>query len=86
MYKLNYYKKQTECLSCKEQNYKYLGMSEFFRLKKDALHYLFDTVQNEYKDMGYRTEMRLGSLYCYKSNKTAQGDREITEILIKVEK
>lgn len=86
MYKLNYYSKQTESLSNKEQNYKYLGMGEFFRLRKNALHYLFDIVQNEYRDMGYATEMRRGSLYCYKSNKTAQGDREITEILIKVEK
>jgi hypothetical protein len=86
MYKLNYYSKQTESLSNKEQNYEYLGMGEFFRLRKNALHYLFDIVQNEYRAMGFTTEVRVGSLYCYKSEKTAQGDRKVIEILIKVEK
>lgn len=86
MYKLNYYCKQTESLSSKEQNYEYLGMGEFFRLRRDALHYLFDIARNEYKAMGFTTETRVGSLYCYKNEKTAQGDRKITEILIKVEK
>lgn len=86
MYKLNYYSKQTESLSSKEQNYEYLGMGEFFRLRRNAIHYLFDIVQNEYKAMGFATEVRVGSLYCYKSEKTAQGDRKVTEILIKVER
>lgn len=86
MYKLNYYKKQTESLSSKKVNYEYLGMGEFFRLRRNALHYLFDIVQNEYKSMGFTTEVRVGSLYCYKNDKTAQGDREMIEILIKVEK
>ena len=86
MYKLNYYVKHTESLTSKEQDYEYLGTGEFFRLRRNALHYLFDIVQNEYKEMGYATEVRAGSIYCYKSEKTAQGDRKITEILIKVEK
>ena len=86
MYKLNYYVKHTESLTSKEQDYEYLGTGEFFRLRRNALHYLFDIVQNEYKEMGYATEVRVGSIYCYKSEKTAQGDRKITEILIKVEK
>ena len=86
MYKLNYYRKQTENSTSKEQEYEYLGMGEFFRLRKNALHYLFEIVQNEYREMGYATEVRVGSIYCYKSEKTAEGKREITEILIKVEK
>ena len=86
MYKLNYYVKITEGLSSKEQNYKYLGMGESLRLRKNALHYLFDIVQIEYRAMGYATETRVGSLYCYKSDKTTQGDRRIMEMLIKVEK
>lgn len=85
MYKLNYYVKHTEGLTSKEQNYEYLGMGEFFRLRRNALHYLFDIVQNEYKAMGYATEVRVGSIYCYKSEKTAQGDRKIIEMLIKIE-
>lgn len=86
MYKLNYYNKQTKSLSSKEQNYEYLGMGESFRLRKNAIHYLFDIVQNEYKAAGFTTEVRTGSLYCYRSDKSAQGDREIIEVLIKVEK
>lgn len=86
MYKLNYYSKITEGLASKEQEYEYLGMGEFFRLRRNALHYLYEIVQNEYISMGYSTEKRVGSLYCYKSEKTAEGDRRIKEILIKVEK
>ena len=61
-------------------------MGEFFRLRRNALHYLFDIVQNEYRERGYATEVRVGSLYCYKSDKTDKGNRKIIEILIKVEK
>ena len=86
MYKLNYYSKITEGLASKEQEYEYLGTGELFRLRRNALHYLFEIVQGEYNAMGYATEKRVGSLYCYKSKKTTEGDRKITEILIKVEK
>lgn len=86
MYKLNYYSKLTEGLASKEQEFEYAGMGESFRLRRNALHYLFDIVQNEYNSMGYATERRVGSLYCYKSEKTAEGDRKVMEILIKVEK
>lgn len=86
MYKLNYYCKITEELANKEQEFEYLGMGEGFRLRRDALHYLFETVQSEYISMGYTIEKRVGGLYGYKSEKTTEGDRKITEILIKVEK
>lgn len=86
MYKLNYYKKSMTDNGEKGEVFNYLGMGEFFRLRRNALHYLFDVVQSEYKGNGYETEVRVGSLYCYKSEKTADGKREITEILIKVEK
>lgn len=86
MYKLNYYSKLTEGLASKEQNFEYTGTGESFRLRRNALHYLFEIVQNEYNAMGYATEKRVGSLYCYKSEKTAEGDRRVIEILIKVEK
>lgn len=86
MYKLNYYSKLTEGLASKEQNFEYTGTGEKFRLRRDALHYLFDIVQNEYRAMNYGTEKRVGSLYCYKSEKTAEGDRRVIEILIKIEK
>lgn len=86
MYKLNYYSKITTSLASKEQNFEYTGTGETFRLRRNAVHYLFDIVQNEYKAMDYATEKRVGSLYCYKSEKTAEGDRKVIEILIKVEK
>lgn len=86
MYKLNYYSKLTEGLANKEQDFEYKGTGETFRLRRNALHYLFDIVQSEYRAMDYATEKRVGSLYCYKSEKTAEGNRKVTEILIKIEK
>ena len=86
MYKLNYYGRSITDNKNKEQKFEYFGMGEFFRLRKNALHYLFDIVQSEYRERGYATEVRVGSLYCYKSDKNAQRDRKIIEILIKVEK
>ena len=81
MYKLNYYSKLAE-----EQKFEYNGEGETFRLRKNALNYLFDIVQSEYRAIGYATEKRVGSLYCYKSIKTAEGNRKVIELLIKVEK
>lgn len=86
MYKLNYYSKVTEDNERKEQEFEYLGMGEFFRLRRNALHYLYDIVQSDYRAMNYATEKRVGSLYCYKSEKTAEGKRRVMEILIKIEK
>lgn len=86
MYKLNNYVKHSKNLSSKDKNYEYLGMTEFFRLRKNALHYLFEIVQSDYRKKGWTTEVGVGCLHCYKSKKTADEEREITEILIKVEK
>lgn len=86
MYKLNYYSKSIADNASEEQKFKYNGEGETFRLRKDALNYLFDIVQSEYRELGYATENRVGSLYVYKSVKMAEGNRKIIEILIKVEK
>lgn len=86
MYKLNYYSKSIADNAKEEQKFEYNGEGETFRLRRNALHYLFDIVQSEYRERGYATEKRVGSLYCYKSVKTAEGNRKIIEILIKVEK
>ena len=86
MYKLNYYARSITDNENKEQKFEYFGMGEFFRLRRNALHYLFDIVQSEYKERGYATEVRVGSLYCYKSDKTDKRNRKIIEILIKVER
>jgi hypothetical protein len=86
MYKLNYYRRSIVDNANKGLTFEYVDMGESFRLRRNALHYLFDIVQSEYKERGYATEIRVGSLYCYKSEKTAEGNRKITEMLIKVEK
>lgn len=86
MYKLNYYCKSITDNENKEQKFEHNAEGETFRLRRNALHYLFDIVQREYRERGYATEKRVGSLYCYKSIKTAEGNRKIIEILIKVEK
>jgi len=86
MYKLNYYGRLIADNANEEQKFEYNGKGETFRLRRNALLYLFDIVQNEYRERGYATEKRVGSLYCYKSIKTAEGNRKIMEILIKVEK
>ena len=86
MYKLNYYSKSITDNTNKEQKFEYNGEGETFRLRRNAINYLFDIVQSEYRERGYATEKRVGSLYCYKSVKTAEGNRKIIEILIKVEK
>lgn len=86
MYKLNYYRKSVADNANKEQKFEYLGMGESFRLRRAALHYLYEIVQSEYRENGYATEVKAGSLYCYKSEKTDEGNRKVTEILIKIEK
>lgn len=83
MYKLNYYGKST---AENGETYKYQIEGECFRLRRNAIHYLFDIVQSDYREKGYATEKRVGSLYCYKSEKTNGRDRKITEIIIKAEK
>ena len=82
MYKLNYYGRSIADNADKEQKFEYFGMGEFFRLRRNALHYLFDIVQNEYKERGYATEVRVGSLYCYKSTKGRKGINLCAQIVI----
>ena len=82
MYTLVYRKKETEGSNISESAF----ARGDFRLKKNALHYLWEIVQNEYRETGYATEEKVGGLYCYKSSKNAQGERMITEEWIKVEK
>lgn len=56
-----------------------------FRLRKNALHYLREIVQSDYREQGYATEEKVGGIFCYKSEKITTG-RKIEEITIKVEK
>ena len=83
MYKLNYYGKS---IAENGETFKYQIEGECFRLRRNALRYLFDLVQSDYREKGYNTEERSGSLLCYKSEKTNEDNRKISEIVIKVEK
>ena len=60
--------------------------SEKFRLRRNALHYLLEIVQSDYRKDGYGTEQIVGGINCYKSKKTDNGGRRIIEVTIKVEK
>lgn len=82
MYQIVYYYKETEGRKVVEREYH----SDEFRLRRNALHYVLDVVQNDYREDGYGTEPKVGGIFCYKSEKTDKGDRKVIEVLIKVEK
>ena len=83
MYTLVYYYKETTDSKVVERVYQY---ADEFRLRRTALHYLLDIVQNDYREDGYETEVRVGSIYCYKSKRVSENERKRIEVLIKVEK
>ena len=82
MYKVVHYYKETIGKAIK------LDMVEGdeFRLRRNALHYILDIIQNDYREDGWGTEPIVGGINCYKSEKTEEGDRKIMEVRIKVEK
>lgn len=82
MYQLVYYYKETTGSEVIEREYN----SNEFRLRRNAIHFLLDIVQSEYREDGYGTEQIKGGINCYKSEKTDSGERKIIEITIKVEK
>ena len=83
MYTLNYYVTETKGTEVTEREYHY---SDEYRLRRNALHYLREIVQSDYRERGYATSLFVGGLYCIKSEKTDKGERKTTEIRIKVEK
>lgn len=82
MYQVVYYYKETLSTTVKET----VVEGNEFRLRRNALHYIFDIIQNDYREDGWGTEPIVGGINCYKSEKTESGERKITEIRIKVEK
>lgn len=82
MYQLVYYYRETTGSEVIEKEYT-IGK---FRLRRNALHYLFNIIQSEYRVNDYGTEQFVGGINCYKSEKTDNGDRKRIEITIKVEK
>lgn len=86
MYQIVYYIKTTNGLSYKEQEYSRHETAGAFRLRRNALHYVIEILKQDYIEQGFAADQIVGGIYCYKSEKTAQGDRKITEIMVKVEK
>ena len=86
MYQLVYYYKETTFTSTFSTGFEREYHSDEFRLRRNALHYLLDIVQSEYRAEGYGTEQIVGGINCYKSKKTENGDKKIIEVKIKVEK
>lgn len=82
MYQLVYYHRETTGSEVIEREYH----NEEFRLRRNALHYLIEIVQSDYREEGYGTEQIVGGINCYKSEKTDDGKRKIIEVTIKVEK
>lgn len=83
MYKIIENQKVTNGTKVCEQAFQYmLGI----RLRKNALHYVREIMQNDYREKGYATEPIVGGIFCYKSIKDPKGNRIITEIEVKVEK
>lgn len=82
MYQLVHYYRETTGSEIIEREYH----SNEFRLRKNALHYLREIVQSEYREEDFGTEQIVGGINCYKSEKTDSGERKIIEMKIKVEK
>lgn len=82
MYQLVYYYRETTGSEIIEREYH----NNEFRLRKNALHYLREIIQSEYREEDFGTEEIVGGINCYKSEKTDSGERKIIEITIKVKK
>ena len=83
MYKIvHYYKEMVAGKSVKEEVVK----GDEFRLRRNALHYILDIVQSDYREEGWGTEPIVGGINCYKSEKLENGSHKIMIVRVKVEK
>lgn len=82
MYRVLYYYKETIGKTVEEK----VIEGADFRLRKNALHYVIDICQSDFREDGYGTEQIVGGINCYKSEKLESGDRKIMEVRVKVEK
>ena len=58
-----------------------------FRLKRNAVHYVRETVQNDFRREGYATELiAKGGISCFKSEITSEGNRNEIEFTIEVKR
>ena len=83
MYAIIYYYKETGDQAVIEKEY---HRGEVFRLRGNALHYVLNIVQSEYRNDGWGTEAIVGGINCYKSEKLESGNRKIMQVRVVVEK
>ena len=58
-----------------------------FRLKRNAVHWIREIVQSDFRTEGYSTEpISKGGISCYKSEKTPEGNRKYIEFTVEVKK
>lgn len=87
MYQIVYYSRITENLNAERKEFQRReNNNEKFRLRRTALHYVFECLEGFYRHLGYATEKTVGGIHCYKSEETDNGNRKITEVRVKVEK
>jgi hypothetical protein len=84
MYKIVFTRKET----CNNQSVK--EVNEYphqFRLKRNAVHFVREIFQNDFKKEGYATELiPKGGLSCIKTEITSKGNRNEIEFIIEVKK
>lgn len=58
-----------------------------FRLKRNAVHWVQEIVQSNFRIEGYATEpIAKGGISCYKSEITQEGKRKYIEFIIEIKK
>lgn len=58
-----------------------------FRLKRNAVHYVREIMQSEFRRQGYATELiAKGGISCFKSEITSKSNRNEIEFIIEVKK
>ena len=57
-----------------------------FKLRRNALHFILDSIRKDLISEGYGTETMVGGINCYKSEKLKDGKRKIIEMKVQAEK
>ena len=82
MYTINYHVTEKRGSQVFENEY----INAEFRLRKDALNYLLGIVRKDYEECGYTTRARVGGIHCFKNTITENGEIEIEDVIIRIEK
>lgn len=84
MYKIVFNRIET----CNNQSVKEVHeYSHQFRLKRNAVHFVREIFQNDFRKEGYTTEPTAkGGMSCFKSEITSKGNRNEIEFIIEVMK